>query len=913
VHWIRPWSKDGGLTDKQFGEIRQTLAAGWPVCAGSDHSRLLVGYVDDAKQPGGGLFITRDSGLGDYGTVSYEWVRKHVYDLFWVELPDKAAEKRAADWAVPASAYRVEVTIEPGMSRRVNCPVGVEIDFAKVFKDEQIPGRLDRHSIRVVQVDPVSMRVVPQDAGGKQIEVPHQLTGDFPNDDAGRVWWRMRDERATHFHIYFDSLSDRAKEPPARVGLIGIGDSFHYNNGQPNLAPVHPLHSQFWHIDCDGDGRRDLIGFAYRRYEFGSPLEKNMGNGVFFLKNVGTPQKPLFAPKFRLKGDDGQYLQTDLLPQNMFPVDWNNDERTDFIGVDSRKNLLLWENTGTRDRNGLFVLKQPRVLTALSGVSEFREKTAGVIRKPSFYIRAINPVDWNGDGGRDLVVSWQNTNILQAVDSKKGVIPYGAPLQFFELLEDVSTEKSDKPTFAPPRVITEERGLPLNAATYATGGVTYIDWDGGGDNDLLFHDVTNRPIDGGRLMFSENVGSRDKPILMMPVPILKIDDSPQIVDWNNDGLLDLIAGGEFFENTNRLTGGSADRPARGTTPAGTRKPHAWSYPKLVSRGPALQTQPEMLGHWATSVDWNGDGTLDFVRGMTSHVQVFFNRGSNLHPTFDPGVNLQAGGQAIVLPNWLDLNADPPVDRGPQGLGEAEHSWLNPTVGDFDGDGDLDLFITSQRWQTLYFENTGTRTAPVLAKGRELRFQGNPHEFSWRSKISVGDLDADSNPEIVVTSDQDNIFYAYRPAAAQPDPGELECDSRWPLLLEDNEPVKGWHGGQNNNGDNHSLLVDWDNDGDLDLINGTLWNIYYYENVGTRQKPLFKAHGKMKAGGEDLFVFRHAGSVDAADWNGDGRLDLVVSTENPSDQPLGEILHLFDRAFLDNDLPMGTLGRLEKRE
>ena len=119
----------------------------------------------------------------------------------------------AADCALPGSRYRVAVTVDPGMARRVNCPVGVQIDFAKVFKDEQIPGRLDRHSIRVVQIDPVSMRAVPQDAGGKQIEVPHQLTGDFPNDDAGRVWWRMWDERATHFHIYFDSLSDRAKEP----------------------------------------------------------------------------------------------------------------------------------------------------------------------------------------------------------------------------------------------------------------------------------------------------------------------------------------------------------------------------------------------------------------------------------------------------------------------------------------------------------------------------------------------------------------------------------------------------------------------------------------------------------------------------------------------------------------------------
>ena len=49
MHWIRPWSKESGLTDKQFAEIRQTLAKGWPLCAGSDPSRLLIGYVDDEK------------------------------------------------------------------------------------------------------------------------------------------------------------------------------------------------------------------------------------------------------------------------------------------------------------------------------------------------------------------------------------------------------------------------------------------------------------------------------------------------------------------------------------------------------------------------------------------------------------------------------------------------------------------------------------------------------------------------------------------------------------------------------------------------------------------------------------------------------------------------------------------------
>lgn len=85
VQWIRAWSKKAGLDPGQFDAIRKTLARGWPVCAGSGHSRLLVGYADDPRAEGGGTFFTRDSGPGAYAEVSYDWIRSKVFDLFWVE------------------------------------------------------------------------------------------------------------------------------------------------------------------------------------------------------------------------------------------------------------------------------------------------------------------------------------------------------------------------------------------------------------------------------------------------------------------------------------------------------------------------------------------------------------------------------------------------------------------------------------------------------------------------------------------------------------------------------------------------------------------------------------------------------------------------------------------------------------
>lgn len=85
VYWIRRWTPKPGLSERQMDEICQTLARGWPVAAGSEHSRLLVGYRDDPKQPGGGEFLTQDSALGGYGSITYAWAKENVGDAFWVE------------------------------------------------------------------------------------------------------------------------------------------------------------------------------------------------------------------------------------------------------------------------------------------------------------------------------------------------------------------------------------------------------------------------------------------------------------------------------------------------------------------------------------------------------------------------------------------------------------------------------------------------------------------------------------------------------------------------------------------------------------------------------------------------------------------------------------------------------------
>ncbi len=117
LHWIKPWDPSKGLNDDQFTAVKTTLQAGWPVCGGflwpkqakwsgnvlgwapregvrDGHSVLLYGFRDDPGQPGGGVFLIRNSSKGPgYGAMTYEYVRAYMNDAVWVECQQPSASQ----------------------------------------------------------------------------------------------------------------------------------------------------------------------------------------------------------------------------------------------------------------------------------------------------------------------------------------------------------------------------------------------------------------------------------------------------------------------------------------------------------------------------------------------------------------------------------------------------------------------------------------------------------------------------------------------------------------------------------------------------------------------------------------------------------------------------------------------------
>jgi len=178
--------------------------------------------------------------------------------------------------------------------------------------------------------------------------------------------------------------------------------------------------------------------------------------------------------------------------------------------------------------------------------------------------------------------------------------------------------------------------------------------------------------------------------------------------------------------------------------------------------------------------------------------------------------------------------------------------------DLNGDGHLDLLSGSWPGEIFWFRGGPGRTfaAPVMLKNRAGKF------------INVGGgVQKQRGGGLLITGhvtwgkDDDGHYVDY-------DGKRYRCTEDQPISS--TGTASAVH------------AVDWDGDGDLDLLVGNIGGgVYLIPNEGTTTSCAFGRHTRLRAGKRRLKVEGgHAGPF-AADWDGDGDLDLLVGAGDGS--------------------------------
>lgn len=239
-------------------------------------------------------------------------------------------------------------------------------------------------------------------------------------------------------------------------------------------------------------------------------------------------------------------------------------------------------------------------------------------------------------------------------------------------------------------------------------------------------------------------------------------------------------------------------------------------------------------------DIDGDGDYDLIISTFRGLQLYRNVGDKYFPIFIRidnfffEVNKFIGNDA--KPSFVDIDDDADLDLF---VGIGESLFGGPTPGTI-----------------LGFRNKGRKTYPKFARDKALT--NGLFDIGLNAFPAFVDINDDRKYELVVGRDQ-NTFAYFINIGSKKNP----TWQRTNLFNNSFEARSYWK---------NPAFVDLDLDGDYDLVYGSAdGEIYFYRNVGTRKKPVFKLE-------QELFtpvrISGGAPSVSFTDFDLDGDYDLI---------------------------------------
>ena len=562
---------------------------------------------------------------------------------------------------------------------------------------------------------------------------------------------------------------------------------------------------QYSFADLDNDGDEDLFVLKTSLVIFGFQRD-----AIYYHENIGTSLKMRFAPT--------DSVNTFGIPDTV--AGHYNFVDFDFLDIDNdgdldlfttvlyqngltRPHILFFENTGSPEL-AYFGEKEPII-------DPFNLDPRTDVPIPAGWWLFTSFADMDGDGDQDVFISgftWDSFIYQENIG-----IP-GAPL-------------FDTARFSPFGLTIGEELIEGNRFV-----VKAADWDGDGDPDLMLYGNLHPSIDEYHLAFYENEGTSTDPFFSAQGPrALSNNIRPHVcVDIDGDKDQDILFDGALYENFLYNEGFFEVHDDFG--------------------GFIDMSEPEDGDQRFTELaDIDSDGDLDMF------VLTLNNIGN---PCFTDDAKSLA-----FFENVSDdtTNACPRYERKddfPFGITE-KIKYLK--FVDIDGDEDLDLFgFTWCEAEVVFMENLGTPEYPMFDGVIKLNpFGLNPDGMS--AVPSFADIDNDGDYDSFQGGRTNGNFHFQENLgdAQNPEFGDVQEDPfglRLPFTP--NGPILVNH-------------FDFDCDNDLDIFL-TLWSIeikvdsfdlYFYENVGTPEDPLFEGY---LATGDEIFVMTHG------DMDGDGDKD-----------------------------------------